>query len=421
MPASQDDDLGGASASIAAEFLSSEAELFSVLKKEQQRLESEQQEYESALRRGQSSKAALEAPISAYRAAIHEQAQRYLLGGGLSASEKAQLIAELVQTLQPILEDAARKGGQAKVSQAELYAQVIAKQMAIEEDAKEVQEFVEAEVEELEILQRLKFTEQSDKLSQSLINKAASRIANIMAKRVNLKVTDKVLEPMSEAVIVILQQALQEKYGLLLEEKAEHKIRTEQVQWLKFKAEEFEKRLVAGKPELALMAENRYELEQKRDARAEVLRQGLKAKQVKFDAEIAQLRQQQQQCVAEGKEKKSQNLLLRIEKMKAGRIDIDAEILADRTIKNLNKEIAAVTKAMEKRALSIPALTLQQDALLRTQLLADQLRGAAAAEEPHLAELHAAAEPQLAQARLYHEAAQAIKGFDNVKVKFSKS
>lgn len=399
------------------------ADAFTALEKEQQQLLNEQEEYESAQRKGQASKALLEAPVGDYKGAMRQQAERYLVGGGLSAAEKAQLVEQLSQTLQPLLQEAARQGAvaQTEQAQAEIYKKTITQQLLIEDDPAEAQEAADEEIDEGARARRLKFTGQSQSVSQSLIEQAAGRIASAMAARVNIRVDEKVLTPITDAVVAALQVALQEKYGQLLEEKAEQKGRTARIQEIKFKAAEYEKMLIAGKPELALMAEHRYELEQKRDARAQLLRQQLQAKLAKFDAELAKLSKEQQQCAAEGKTQKSQKLLVRINKMTAGRINVEAEIQADNTVKNLNKEIAAIIVAMDKRALAIPTLTLQQDAVMRTQQLADQLRGAAAAEDTPLAELHAAAEPELAQARLYHEPAQASKEYDNVKIKFGRS
>ncbi|MGL5410806.1 MAG: hypothetical protein ACRDAP_19175, partial [Shewanella sp.] len=313
---SQDGDLGAASTSTAAsvsvggmvKLLSPEAGLFSALIREQSLLTSEQQEYESAQRRGQLSKEALESPIDAYKAAIHQQTQRHLIGGGLSTDEKERLVVDLTSRLQPILEEAARQGALAKTLPADLYKKAITLQMVIEDDPQEVQEAAEEDVREIEKSQRLKFIAQSDNVAESLIEQAASRIGSAMAKRVNLHLADKALNPITEAVVDTLRVALQEKYDQLLEENAEQKANTERVQEIKFKAEQCEKALIAEKPELALMAENRYELEQRRDARAEVLRQQLTAKQVKFDSELSQLKKQQQQCVAEGKSNNSQKL-----------------------------------------------------------------------------------------------------------------
>ncbi|MGL4827391.1 MAG: hypothetical protein ACRC24_07990 [Vibrionaceae bacterium] len=396
--------------------------LFSALEQEETLLTGEQKEYESDLRCGKRSKADLDAPVSAYTAAMREQARRHLVGGGLSVAEKEQLVAELVKIVQPTLEQAASKGAVAKTARAQTdaYKITIPKVMRGAEDANDVQEYADMFVESVSENQRLKFTGKSGSLSQSLIEKSASQIAYVMAKRANLHVADKVLEPMTNAVVNTLQAALQQKYGQLLEEKAEQKVRTARVQAIKFKANECEKALVAQKPELALMAEQRYELEQERDAKAAALRQPLAVKVAKFDLELSQLQKEQQQYAAAGNANKSQKLLKRIAKMSTGRIDVEGQIQADRTIRKLNNEIGRITEAMEKRAFKIPALSLQEDAALRTQVLADELRGAAAAEEQTLAGLHAAADPDLVGARLYHELAQAIKDFDNVKIKIAK-
>ncbi|MGL5251235.1 MAG: hypothetical protein ACRC7P_09180, partial [Enterovibrio sp.] len=395
--------------------------LFAALEREQQRLSSEQKEYEDPKRRGLLSKAALDAPADAYKAAVYEQAKRYLIGGGISAAEKAQLVSQLIQTLQPILDEAAHQGALFQTSQTELHKRALARWIRWEDEPKNVQEAAELDVADLEDFQRLKFIGQSGTVNLSLIEQAAQRIASTMAKRVSLNVKDSVLEPMTKAVVDTLQAALQEKYGLLLEEKIEKKAKTERVEGIKFKSEKYEKALMAQRPELALMAESRYELEQKRDAKAQILRQQLQTKLAKFDEEVSQLKKEQENYAKDGKEKKSQALLKRINKMNLGRMDVEAEIQKDHDIKAFNKEIDAITKAMEKRAFSIPTLSLQQDAILRSQQLADQLRGAAAAEEPALAELYAVSDPELAQARLHNEPAQASKEFDNAKIKFARS